>query len=357
MGQFRVTRILLCCFFSLIVGSRSSVFAQQPPQANEKERGIELYRKGKFNEAAKALKEAVKKQGRDSDAWYYLGLSLHRAGKINDASKALEKSLSLKPDFAPAYTAMAYMRLLGNDNRRAVENADKALALDPKNFEAYYIAGMARLREGAATEALARAEEALNVKADHPQALILKTQALISLFAEEQAKLAERRGQREEVKSSGDAAVGAKRRPDYSLLKSASKSLEAYLKLSPEQSEKAFWSEQLEALRFYAQRSDTPASDKSLTGISPAQKPTVLYREKAVYTNVARDAGVQGTVILMVVFADEGVLKHILVLQGLSHGLTEQAIAAARKIRFAPAMRDGKPTTVIGSLEFTFNLY
>ena len=79
--------------------------------------------------------------------------------------------------------------------------------------------------------------------------------------------------------------------------------------------------------------------------------------EKADYTEDARHAGVQGTVILMVVFADEGVLKHILVLQGLSYGLTEQAIAAARKIRFTPAMRDGKPISVNGELEFNFSLY
>ncbi|MGH9751203.1 MAG: energy transducer TonB [Blastocatellia bacterium] len=59
----------------------------------------------------------------------------------------------------------------------------------------------------------------------------------------------------------------------------------------------------------------------------------------------------------MIVFADDGTLKHILVIQGLSHGLTEEAIKAARKIRFTPAMRDGKPVSVIGSLEFTFNLY
>ena len=57
------------------------------------------------------------------------------------------------------------------------------------------------------------------------------------------------------------------------------------------------------------------------------------------------------------VFADDGVLKYIVAIQGLSHGLTEQAIAAARKIRFTPAMRDGKPVSLIGSLEFTFNLY
>ena len=64
--------VLLSCFFSPLVGSHSSIFAQQTPPAIEKERGIELYRKGNFSEAAKALKGAVKKQGSDPDAWYYL---------------------------------------------------------------------------------------------------------------------------------------------------------------------------------------------------------------------------------------------------------------------------------------------
>src|SRR5262245_29141411 len=154
MRQSRITTILLYSFFLLIVESRHSVFAKQPPQTSEKERGIELYRKGEFNEAVKTLKEAVKKQGSDSDAWYYLGLSLHRAGEIKDAHKAFEKTISLRPDFAPAYTAMAYMQLLGSDNKGAVKNAEKALSLDPKNFESLYIAGVASLREGAAAEAL-----------------------------------------------------------------------------------------------------------------------------------------------------------------------------------------------------------
>ncbi|HZF40058.1 MAG TPA: energy transducer TonB [Blastocatellia bacterium] len=61
MRQSHVTTILLTCFFLLIVGSRFSIFAQQPPQALEKERGIELYRKGDFNEAVKALRAALKK--------------------------------------------------------------------------------------------------------------------------------------------------------------------------------------------------------------------------------------------------------------------------------------------------------
>jgi len=357
MRRSRAATILLCCFFSLFVWSRHSAFAQQPPQANEKERGIELYRKGDFSEAVETLKVAVKKQQKDSDAWYYLGLSLHRVGEIKDASKAFEKTISLKPDFAPGYTAMAYMQLFSNDYKGAVKNAEKAVALDPKNFESFYIAGTARLRQKQAAEALAKAEEALKIKTDYPQALILKTESLITLFAQERDQLIKSQVRRKESKSPGAAAGEEKKRSNYSLLKVASESLEAYLKLNPGQPDQAFWSEQLEALRFYGSRADSSASDKSESSMTPGLRPTILYREKAQYTEAARNAGVQGTVVLMVDFADEGVLKYILVLQGLSHGLTEQAIAATRKIRFDPAMRDGKPRSVIGNLEFYFNLY
>jgi len=352
MRRSRTATILLYCFFSLIFWSRHSAFAQQPPQANEKEQGIELYRKGAFSEAAEALKVAVKKQQKDSDAWHYLGLSLHRIGEIKDARKAIEKAISLRPDFAPSYMAMAYMQLLENDNKGASKSAEKAVALDPKNFESLYIAGVALLRENAATEALARAEEALKIKPDYPEALLLKTEALMGMFAQERAKLIGSLDQRGENKSSSDADTELKRRPYYSLLKPASESLEAYLKLNPERFGQSFWSEQLEAIRFYARWAE--GSDKSVTSMTRGLRPTILYRETARYSDAARVAGVQGTVVLMVVFADDGIIKHIMVIQGLSHGLTEQAIEAARKIRFTPAMRDSKPISVIGSLEFTF---
>jgi len=91
MPRSRTATILLYCFFSLTFWSRHSAFAQQPPQGNEKEQGIELYHKGAFSEAVVALKEAVKKkQQRDYDAWYYLAFSLHRVGEIRGARKAIE---------------------------------------------------------------------------------------------------------------------------------------------------------------------------------------------------------------------------------------------------------------------------
>jgi TonB family protein len=85
-------------------------------------------------------------------------------------------------------------------------------------------------------------------------------------------------------------------------------------------------------------------------------RPTILYREKAKYTREAKDNKVEGTVVLSVVFGADGQIGDIRVIKGLPHGLTQKAIEATSKIRFEPAMKDGQPAPVRGSLEFTFNL-
>jgi len=90
---------------------------------------------------------------------------------------------------------------------------------------------------------------------------------------------------------------------------------------------------------------------------SDSNRPTILYREKAKYTEVARTNRIQGSVILSVVFSQEGTITDIRVVRCLPDGLTRKAIAAAQVIRFNPAMKDGTPVSVRGSLEFSFNLY
>jgi TonB family protein len=90
--------------------------------------------------------------------------------------------------------------------------------------------------------------------------------------------------------------------------------------------------------------------------MSSSMRPTILYREKAEYTQEARDNNVEGTVQLSVVFGADGQIKEIRVLRGLPHGLTEKAIEAAKKIRFKAAAADGQPVNVRGILEYSFNL-
>jgi periplasmic protein TonB len=86
-------------------------------------------------------------------------------------------------------------------------------------------------------------------------------------------------------------------------------------------------------------------------------RPQILYKEKAKYTEEARQNKVQGTVVLNVVFTADGRISSIRVVRGLPDGLTEKAIEAAQKIRFTPAVKGGTPVSVRGNLEFTFNLY
>jgi TonB family protein len=79
-------------------------------------------------------------------------------------------------------------------------------------------------------------------------------------------------------------------------------------------------------------------------------RPTITYREKAKYTEIARINIVQGTVVLQVVFAHNGEMQDIRVIRSLPDGLTEKAIEAARKIKFDPAIKDGERVSVRGQL-------
>jgi Gram-negative bacterial TonB protein C-terminal len=91
--------------------------------------------------------------------------------------------------------------------------------------------------------------------------------------------------------------------------------------------------------------------------ISPSLKPTILRKEKAEYTPEARAKGVEGTVVLSVVFPAHFPIPRVLrVIRGLPYGLSSEAVSAALRMRFHPAMKDGVPVNVRGNVEFDFKL-
>ncbi len=85
-------------------------------------------------------------------------------------------------------------------------------------------------------------------------------------------------------------------------------------------------------------------------------KPQILSQEKAKYTEGARQNRVQGTVVVSVVFTADGRVANARVVRGLPDGLNDEAIKAAQKIKFRPAMKNGQPVSVRMAIEFTFNL-
>ncbi len=68
----------------------------------------------------------------------------------------------------------------------------------------------------------------------------------------------------------------------------------------------------------------------------------ITYKPKPVYTAEARNLKLEGEVLLEVEFRANGELHVIRVVRGLGHGLDEAAVAAANKIRFKPASRNGQ---------------
>src|SRR6185503_6482051 len=140
----------------------------------------------------------------------------------------------------------------------------------------------------------------------------------------------------------------------HASFKSAAEALEKYLQLERDPREAQAWKEQLDTLKFYV-------GEKS--GVSPIYKGAdvttkvkLLSKPEPTYTQEARNGQIVGTVVLRCVFAADGKVKHLLVVQSLPSGLTEQSIIAAKKIKFVPATLNGKPVSMWMQLEYNYNL-
>lgn len=93
------------------------------------------------------------------------------------------------------------------------------------------------------------------------------------------------------------------------------------------------------------------------SGKEVSSKARVLSKPEPQYTEEARKNQITGTVVLRAVFTSGGQVTSIRAVSGLPFGLTERAIAAARQIKFSPAMKDGHAVSMYIQLEYNFNLY
>ena len=102
---------------------------------------------------------------------------------------------------------------------------------------------------------------------------------------------------------------------------------------------------------------DGDGFNRTFKGSEVEQRARLLSKPEPQYTEEARRNQISGTVTLRVVFSSAGEVVQIRALRTLPFGLTERAIAAARQIRFLPALKAGHPVSVHMQLEYNFNLY
>ena len=84
--------------------------------------------------------------------------------------------------------------------------------------------------------------------------------------------------------------------------------------------------------------------------------PKVRSRVQPQYTDVARFARVQGTVLLEAIVTKEGKIRIGRIIRPLGYGLEENAAEALSKWNFQPATRMGQPVDVLVGIEVNFNL-
>ena len=88
----------------------------------------------------------------------------------------------------------------------------------------------------------------------------------------------------------------------------------------------------------------------------PSTGVKILAKPQPKYTPEARKLHIEGEVRLEVLFAASGDIEVLKVAQGLGHGLDENAIEAAKRIRFEPALRNGEPVDLAATVRIRFQL-
>ncbi|MBZ2180938.1 MAG: energy transducer TonB [Acidobacteriota bacterium] len=84
--------------------------------------------------------------------------------------------------------------------------------------------------------------------------------------------------------------------------------------------------------------------------------PALLSKVEPEYSEEARKAKFQGTVVLYVVVDEKGQPQQLRVVRPLGLGLDEKAIEAVQKWRFRPGFKDGRPVPVAATVEVNFRL-
>jgi len=136
---------------------------------------------------------------------------------------------------------------------------------------------------------------------------------------------------------------------------SAQKYIDFNPKLSP--SKREDWSRRADELQGFAEWGGMDSS--ILRVFKPSEvdtKARVISKPDPSYTEEARSREISGVVILKALFLSSGRVIAYPV-KTLPAGLTEQALRAARQIKFIPAVKDGKPVTMAAQLEYTFTIY
>jgi alkaline phosphatase D len=89
-------------------------------------------------------------------------------------------------------------------------------------------------------------------------------------------------------------------------------------------------------------------------GVTP---PVLVSSVEATFTDEARRAVVNGSVLVGLVVEKDGTPSHVHVIKGLGYGLDENAVRAIKQYRFRPSMLNGEPVRVEVNVDVNFKMW
>jgi protein TonB len=101
---------------------------------------------------------------------------------------------------------------------------------------------------------------------------------------------------------------------------------------------------------------DDPTTVKGYLPKEVDTRAEILERPDPRYTEEARRAGVQGTVLLKLLLSPTGTIERVRIVRRLPYGLTENAIRAACGVKFKPAVKGGEKVPQWVAIEYGFLL-
>jgi len=241
---------------------------------------------------------------------------LFQSKKYGAASSEAKRAIKIKKELAPAYVLLGMIHHREGKTAEALRDVKESLKYDPNSVDAHYLYGILKFEERKFSEAHDEAVFVISHGGRFPNAytFLAQTHMATNRYFE------------------------------------ALNAFEEALRLTPATDDNAArLSEQLQALKGWIETTEM-RRDPSYV------KPKLLNLPMPSYTEQARSAKIQGSVQAGVLVNEEGRVISVIIFLPLGFGLDEEAVKAARRLRFTPAMKNGQPARFWQRIEIEFNL-
>ncbi|HEX8772938.1 MAG TPA: VWA domain-containing protein [Pyrinomonadaceae bacterium] len=147
-SRLALAGIIVLLASPVLAGTIKDRSQEQKDAALLNAQGLELYNSGKYEDAVKAYKQAVKVKPDYAEAHNNLGDAYFQLKQYKKAVEAYRQAIRYKPDLASAHNHMGTAYFKQGEHNRAIEAYREAIRLDPKSPSAYHNLGAVYLERG-----------------------------------------------------------------------------------------------------------------------------------------------------------------------------------------------------------------